>query len=248
VPAGAFEEEVSGPRPNARVRRAWLRRVEVEYQSAALTQHLTLWLIQAGVSPDLIRAGLAIVDDELAHAELAHGVAAASGAEEAPVIDRASLGLERTDEPLEHDIVRACVGPLCLGETVAVPLFRALRERCAVPIARRALTRVLRDEVRHRDFAWSLLEWMLALPQAPALRTLIARELPAMMASVRASYSAEPGGRRDDRRSGDERAWGLMPASEYHAILERSFERDLAPRFARLGLDARAAWRCSNFR
>ena len=50
------------------VRSEWLRRVEAEYRSAAITQHLTLWLIQIGASPDLLRAGLRIAGDELTHA------------------------------------------------------------------------------------------------------------------------------------------------------------------------------------
>ena len=41
------------PASNA-VRAEWARRVEAEYRSAAITQHLTLWLIQMGASPDLI--------------------------------------------------------------------------------------------------------------------------------------------------------------------------------------------------
>src|SRR5579883_1834465 len=52
------------------VRSEWLRRVEAEYRSAALTQHLTLWLIQVGASPDLVRAGLRIVRDEMTHAAM----------------------------------------------------------------------------------------------------------------------------------------------------------------------------------
>lgn len=48
----------------------------------------------------------------------------------------------------------------CLGETVAVRLFKRLREGATVPVARAALDRVLTDEVRHRDFGWLLLEWL----------------------------------------------------------------------------------------
>ncbi len=34
-----------------RVQHEWLRRVEAEYRSAAIAQHLTLWLTQIGASP-----------------------------------------------------------------------------------------------------------------------------------------------------------------------------------------------------
>src|SRR5690242_3010652 len=138
------------------VRREWLRRVEAEYRSAAITQHLTLWLIQIGASPDLVRAGLRITSDELTHAEMSHRVYVRAGGEEAPRIARETLGAVAKGGVLEHDVARVCVEVFCLGETVAVPLFKEIRERAAVPVARKALDRILRDEVRHRDFGWSL--------------------------------------------------------------------------------------------
>jgi hypothetical protein len=52
------------------VRREWLRRVEAEDRSVALTQHLGHWLIQIAAPPDLVTAALAIVADKMAHAEL----------------------------------------------------------------------------------------------------------------------------------------------------------------------------------
>src|SRR5262249_30992454 len=151
----------------------WLRRVEAEYRSAAVTQHLTLWLIQIGASPDLLRAGLRIVRDELAHAEMSHRAYRAAGGEGGPELARESLELPRTSAqtrgdgeaaPLEDDVTRVCVDVFCLGETVAVRLFKELRQRSEVPAARRVLDRVLRDEVRHRDFGWALLGWLLESP------------------------------------------------------------------------------------
>ena len=62
------------------VREEWRARIAAEYTSAAVTQHLVLWLIQAGAPPDLIDAGLAIVADELVHSRMSHEVyVAASG-------------------------------------------------------------------------------------------------------------------------------------------------------------------------
>ena len=64
----------SAPKYAEAIASEWLRRVQAEYTSAARTSVFTHWLIQLGASPDLIRAGLRIVDDELAHAELSHAV------------------------------------------------------------------------------------------------------------------------------------------------------------------------------
>ena len=42
-------------------------------------------------------------------------------------------------------MLRASVEIFCLGETLAVPLFKELREQCTVPVARRALDCILRE-------------------------------------------------------------------------------------------------------
>lgn len=227
-----------------RVRGEWLRRVEAEYRSAAVTQHLVLWLLQLGASPDLLAAGLRIVRDELAHAAMSHRAFVAAGGRGGPRLTRESLELPRTaGEPLENDVARACVDVLCLGETVAVRLFKELRERARVPVARRVLDRVLRDEVRHRDFGWTLLEWLLALPGGvgTGMRELVARELPGSFERVRAMY-APPEVQGESTLGPGDSSWGLMPAARYGQLLRMTFERDYVPRFSRVGVDARAAW------
>ena len=230
------------------VRGEWGRRIEAEYRSAAITHHLTLWLIQIGASPDLIHDGLRIVKDELAHADLSQRTYAAAGGRALPAIARETLGLRRDErEPLELSVTRTAVEVFCLGETVAVPLFKVLRDGCTVPSARRALDRVLRDEVRHRDFGWALLGHLLELPFAPRVRELVTRELPGMLARVRRSYAPEGAALRTSIPPAD-RAWGLMPSARYGEILARTVERDYVPRFAELGLDAAAAWRASSDR
>jgi hypothetical protein len=230
------------PQPTEAVRREWLRRVEAEYRSAAITQHLTLWLIQIGASPDLVHAGLRIAGDEMTHAAMSHRVFSAAGGEGGPELARESLGLTRHEaEPLEHDVARVAVEIFCLGETVAVPLFKELREPCTVTPARRALDRILRDEVRHRDFGWTLLEWLLEHPLAKDVREIIDRELPAWFSRIRRSYAPPPRG-EEPKMSPDERAWGLMPVSLYRSSVDKALTRDWGPRFKRLDIDAKKAW------
>ncbi len=219
----------------------WLRRVEAEYRSSAITQELGLWLTRIAASPDLIRDALRIADDELVHAEMAQEVYAAAGGTSAPRLAREELALPRTSEALEFDVTRACVRVFCLGETVAVPLFRHLREGCTARPARAALDRVLRDEVRHRDFGWDLLHWLLDTELATEIRSLVARELPAMFATFERAYGARSGAAAS-AFADEDRAWGLAPASEYDAILRQTVLRVWVPRFAEVGIDARAAW------
>jgi hypothetical protein len=222
--------------------REWSRRVEAEYRSAAITQHLTLWLIQMGASPDLIHDGLRIVADELAHAELSHAAFRDAGGVQVAPITRESLALfAAPDEPLEASVARWGVEIFCLGETVAVPLFKVLREDCVVPVARQALDRVLKDEVRHRDFGWTLLEYLLQMPCEALVRDLVVRELPGMFVRIRRNY-APVGGEQNNEIPDTDRAWGLMPIARYGEILEATVARDYRPRFRRLGFDIDGAW------
>lgn len=232
---------VSVPAASDRVRAEWRNRIAAEYGSAAITQHFVLWLIQLGASPELIADGLAVVTDELEHARLSAEVHAAAGGTAPPAIDRAALELpRRADQPLELDVLRTAVQVFCLNETVAVPLFSHLRATTTVAPARAALDRVLRDEVRHRDFGWACLDWFLTTPLAEAVPGLVAADLPGLFAGLERNYGADPG---DDGGITDaDRAWGLAPPREYAAILAATFERDYRPRFAARDIDAGPAW------
>ena len=224
------------PEPSDLVRHQWGGRIVAEYRSAAITQEATLWLLQIGASPDLVRAGLRIADDELVHAELSHAVFLAAGGAGMPLIDRGSLTLTRARTTLEHDLVIWIVRVFCLGETVAVKLFANLRKGATVPIARRALDRILKDEVRHRDFGWTTLEWLFATSGGEALRAIVVAELPGWLASLEKNYGDE----LDDgiaTVTAAERAWGIAPWREYAAILHRMYAGEYRRRFKRLGIE-----------
>jgi len=229
--------------PSGRVRDEWLRRVEAEYRSIAVSAQMALWLVQIGASPDLVKAALRIAREELGHATASHRVFLAAGGEGGPALDRETLDLPRTPGAvLEDDVARVCVDVFCLGETVAVRLFGEMRRRCDVPVARQALDRILRDEVGHRDFGWTLMRWLLESPaHGSRLRALVAAELPASFHRIRALYA--PAQVEDEGTSPREDArWGLLAAPRYGEVLESTFERDYLPRFSRLGIDARPGW------
>jgi 1,2-phenylacetyl-CoA epoxidase catalytic subunit len=227
------------PEACAAVRSEWLRRVEAEYQSAAITGQLAHWMIQLAAPPVLIRLALRIVSDELRHAELSARVYRAAGGTQQPALLHERLELPRLDARLERDATRVVLQTFCLGETAAVRLFHRLRKACSVPVARTALDRILRDEVRHRDFGWRALEWMLALPDAAERRSEIDRMLPELVARLRASYAGDvdldpPPSAADPSTAA--RTWGLMPRADYRRAVEDCIKRDLLPRFKRLGI------------
>jgi hypothetical protein len=200
--------------------------VAAEYTSAAVTQELTLWLMQLGASPDLLDLGLAVVHDELEHARRSHEICALAGPVEIPPISREQLALTRTaDMPVEHDVVRVCVQSFCLGETLAVHLFSAMRSNASVPEVRDLLDKILDDEVRHRDFGWTLLDWMLQQDAAllSTAQKIAADEVERRRKNVTGMANNTSVGR-------DERAWGLLEGPRYLEIFERRFEPELVRR------------------
>jgi len=221
----------------------WTRRVHAEYRSAALTAHLVHRLVQIGASSDLVREAMAVVDDELRHAEDAAKVAAQAASRcrhpipAAAPLDREALKYPRQWDPLELDVADACVETFCLGETVAVPLFIQMRAGATVPIARDALDRIVVDEVRHRDFGWLLLETLLAGSEGRLVREFVAAELPGMCARLAASYARL---KDDTQMAPAVRAWGLIPGAEYAQALARAANREYRPRLVALGFSGAA--------
>jgi hypothetical protein len=225
--------------PSPHVGAEWLRRVEAEYTSAAVTQELVLWLIRLGAPPDLVEDGLRIVADELAHATLSHAVAEAAGCDARPTLAEEHLGLPRDrSRRLILDAAHHGVEIFCLGETVAVPLFAAMRQGCTIPVARAALDRIVRDEVRHRDFGFALLDWLLDAGGEP-MRAFVQSHLPAMLARVHGNYGQADFAARTAEPDPADAAWGLISAAEYAEILARCIERDYVPRFQRVGISVR---------
>lgn len=232
------------PLPSPRVVAEWTRQIVDEYVSCALMQQLGHWLTVVAASPDLVRAAWAIAEDEMAHAELANDVVLAAGATPAPTLSRETMELPRTPgEPLELAIARACLGNTLLGETMAVLLFGAMRDVCRVPEAQAFFDRVLRDEVRHRDFGWRLLDWLLVTPHADAVRRVIEHDLAERYRACYRRYV--PAVPRDRTLTEAEVAWGLLPEEGYAKVMARCGTGDLVPRFAERGfvLDVDAALR-----
>ncbi|GDX79009.1 hypothetical protein LBMAG42_08200 [Deltaproteobacteria bacterium] len=207
------------------VRHEWSRRVVAEYRSAAHTHELVGWLIEMGASPDLIREGLRIVDDELAHAEGSAEVLALAGGAIAEPVPRDALRLPRT-EPIESAVLRWNLELFCLGETAAVPLFRRMLRGTTQPHAHRLLRRIVADEARHRDFGWALLDSLLAGPWRGPARIELAAALPGALARIKLAYGGE-----SSFISPECRAWGLLAPAEYGEELRKVERTWWKPRF-----------------
>jgi hypothetical protein len=218
--------------PTTRARAEWAARVRAEYGSAAVTARLLHWMVQLGLERPLIDTAQRILADELDHADLSHEVLVAIGGADQPQQQE----LAALDSPLLPQgplasLLRAGLYHFCLGETLAVPLFSAMREGCTHPTAREALDRILRDEAVHRAFGWSLLDSLLAI-DPEGVRAWSAQALPAMLEDFRLAYASSP----PSPLSPEERAVGLIAPEDYARIFEEVRRDWLGPQWARRGI------------
>lgn len=224
-------------RASERVRTEWANRVRAEYGSAALTARVLHGLIATGMPRPLIDTALRIVRDELDHAAISHSTfVALGGEEEALNIDIVQLAGPPSTGPVLAGLTENILGAFCVGETVAVPLFAAMRAGATRPEVLEALDRILRDEAVHRAFGWEVLEALIALdPQGvPAFAST---RIEGLIAAARRAYVVEGA---MPRLAPEERGAGLIDLEDYARIFEDCVRDSICPRFAALGIDRRS--------
>lgn len=225
--------EAEAPPGSPRARTEWAHRVAAEYTSAALAAQVLQWGIRFGLPRPLLDTAHRVVSDELDHAALSHACLVALGGGRDPVeLDEGGLaaGAARPD-PLVA-LVDTILESFCFGETLAVPLFGAMRATTTAPAAVAALDRILRDEAVHRAFGWQALDALLALDR-DGVADRVAAQLPAVTARFHAAYGATPDG---PPLTADERAFGLLEPAAYREIFARTVHGDIASRLSRRGL------------
>jgi hypothetical protein len=215
-----------------RIRRVWAQRVEAEYRSAAHTAELLHWLIACGASPDTLTIAQRIVSDELAHAELCREVLIAAGGHDGQVqVRQEELFLGHGPGlPVLHRALWVVAELFCCGETVAVPLFHAMRGGATAAEAVVALDRIQRDEAVHRAFGWTTLDELLELAGEPG-RALVQGLVPSLLERVQQGYSSA-----STEHSELHAAWGLLAGAAHGPIVARCVAEVIAPRFRERGL------------
>lgn len=219
--------------PTERARLEWKNRVTAEYRSSAVTAQVLHGLIQCGLPDELLRTAIRIVGDELDHAELSFDVLEAIGGDPEP----SAIDVNQLAEPVAPEgpfatVLDAIVRNFCLGETLAVPLFAAMREGTTHPVARTALDRILRDEAVHRAFGWDALDALIER-DPEAVRQRVSAKLPAWLRSYAQGYGTL---RPTVPMEAEELAVGLIPIERYVAVFQRCLTDDMAPRFNRRGI------------
>jgi hypothetical protein len=212
----------------------WADRVQAEYATGAAASQLVLWLMQIGAAPELIVAGLRVVEEEVDHAARSFEICRLAGLSTPRPIPREALGLPRDPcAPLEQDIARGCLRVFCVGETYAVEMLREMRQVCAFAPASAVIDRLLADEVNHRRFGFEVIEWLLlTVGERDGLVAFIQAELSRIVADLRATFGAVGG----PTVGALEQVWGVVPRPTYAAVLERVVASILPRHFAAIGV------------
>ena len=225
-----------------RVVAEWTNRVGAEYRSAATTASLVHRAIVVGFPEPLLHTGLRIVRDELDHAALSHDCLAILSGQDAAVPMPMGALLRPTADDLLASVVETVVRDFCLGETLAVPLFRAMHRGTQHPAVLPVLTRILADESIHRQFGWDALDELISR-DPDGVRSWVGARLGGWLAALRDDY-ATPG--PDAALTGDERNAGLVSRAEYQTVFWETMNGDWLRRFRQRDIPFRAPERGSD--
>lgn len=219
----------------SRAQLEWARRVQAEYRSAATTARVLHLSIAAGLPRPLLDTARRIVGDELDHAELSHAVLVDLGGADVPVgVELAELVPAPPADAPVAELLATVLHSFCFGETLAVPLFRAMRAHASRPSALAALDRILRDEAVHRAFGWQALDALLAL-DAAGVRDFVGQRLHPTARSFARAYAELP---ESPPLTSEEQAAGLLHTTAYKRIFIDTLTGDISGRLTARGLGA----------
>ncbi|NQZ33170.1 MAG: ferritin-like domain-containing protein [Oceanospirillaceae bacterium] len=216
-----------------RLQQFWFNQAVAEYTSSARTVELCHWMQQLSISPDLIRDAIRIADDEMVHAQICFDVSQAVGCTKKLPIESMRLHLEREFESHAKSLLLVIVQSYCFGETVAVPLFSAMRKSASEPAVITVFDRILEDEPRHAKFGWLTLAW--CYENLPQTKQWLPQIVPIALSRMRVAYQNHPP--FAPALSEQELAWGIFPRELYGDILEKTIQKTFNQRLVHYGIN-----------
>jgi len=154
----------------------WLHDAAMEHASVAAFAKLSLQLLALGAPPELIADTHRAALDEIAHARISYGIAAALSG-----VDREPGPIDMRDLSIEPDLVtltRETFRDGCCAETIATCEAREAAARTDCETLRAAQERIADDEQRHAELAWRIVAW--AVRRSPTAAQALAEEMAAV--------------------------------------------------------------------
>ena len=169
---------------------AWLADARAEHASVAAFGRLSLELLAVGTPPQLLAAAHQAALEEIQHARLCFSLAASYTPQQlgaGPFPEAAIADPRRWPQDRTQQLILLATEALrdgCLGEGAGAAVLAEAAAAAAAPIQAQ-LSQVAKEEQRHAELSWSLLEYCLAAGD-PRVRRAVERTL----ASLRPEISA----------------------------------------------------------
>ena len=139
---------------------------EGEHASVASFARHTLQLLNIGAPSELLMSSQKAAIDEIRHAKMCYGLAAAFfGLDVQP----SSLDIEGSvKSSSKGEIIQSVINEGCIGETIAAVRAQLGSQYAKQPMVKDALARIAVDESSHAQLAWNTVQW--AIERYPELR------------------------------------------------------------------------------
>lgn len=204
---------------------AYRRDALYEHASVASFARFALDLLALGAPARLVRLAQQAMGEEVRHAELSFGVAAAlDGRREGPGALAVAGALDGRADPIA--ILEAVIEEGCVGETLSALVVLAARDAAEDEGVRAALDEIARDELAHAELAWATVAWARAQGTPEVVRAI-----DSALAGIRAPLALEGDPPVDARTL---RAFGRLPRRERAAVMRAGFDDVVAPLAAAL--------------
>ena len=206
----------------------WTSAGLAEHASIAAFARFGLELLALGAPPELLELTAAAMRDEIEHARVCFGLAAAYGGVPVGPGALAMAGALPARVTLENAVL-STLAEGCVGETLAALEAAESAAHASDPAVAGVLERIAADESRHAELAFRFVHWAMRAASRE-LRVRVQRELETIRIELVRALARRDGTAPD----GDSSEHGVLPASHRAALRLRAFDEVVAPAVALL--------------
>ncbi|MFO0594880.1 MAG: hypothetical protein U0228_06240 [Myxococcaceae bacterium] len=213
-------------------RESWELRTLDEYRSQVGFTDFLLQLTELGGAFDTLTAAVRVVRDEARHVELCRRLVRALGGSDVIPGEPNWVRADVTESQRVR-VVMMITGSLCIGETLSTALLAATRDVTTDALAKGVVTALTRDESFHSQLGWTLLAQLWPVLTAKERKRVEQRITSDLHSAHEAVFE-----NCDDDSAEPRNPFGHLKTAERQVVYERSLERDVLRRFAKLGIKA----------
>ncbi len=222
----------------------WRARMISEHRSVGIFSLYALDLLGAGAPVEALSLACRAALDEVRHAELFARLAGLySGELETPPPGIPPMP-DDPSVPMRSQVAREALHLCVCAETYSAVTLSELHQRSTDPAVHAAIGVVIADELHHARMGWSLLNALLAEPDAGDLRASLQAELVPMLDGFARDMFGAPAAMPAPSLIGEERALaeahGYIPQRDEYALFRATVDEVWIPGLPGLGLDPSA--------